>query len=750
MASDGNYILTNDPGTTHTDTAFSYKILTSGTMTGVTYSFNWEFSCNGVTTKKTVATGLTATTYSWTPTTAEFGPLMKKSSSGSLKIIVKTENGRLVQQVREFTLKLNTSIKPTISNMTLVRTNGFNGRSVSNITTHKLSFGVSGLYGAAQTVNVHVGDTTYTKEVAAKSNNAATTVTVDIGTFDTGSSDTLVKNIFITSNDTRGCTGTQYISFTVYKYTAPNVKVSIARNSNEKPVLTFDATYQSTVAGAANTLKTFYARCIVGSTVNDTDLKDLVSPKVLNGTYEITKSYEFIICLQDSVNPVAFIKKVKLPSVNMIMDIGADGKTIAFFGVAPSTAEKESLLIGERAVFGEDVILGLASERNTMINDNGLIIRNGSTIIGQIGYGSGKDSNGNFINSPFYTLGTRKTDSKIGIYSVSNGFNVEASGAYSSANGFGTKASGAYSVANGHSTEASGEASRADGNTTKASGSYSSANGFNTEASGYASRADGSTTKASGYASQASGFHSEAKGSYSFADGYYTKASSAYQTAIGKYNVEDTASKYLLMVGNGSSDTARSNAFCVNTTGAIEVRRGVWIGSNNQGLYGMFTDKTNTELALVTSGNALRYGYGAYEKGTVETILYGGNALTFALKSPSASWKPYITKGTSITIKWTGAGYITSAGKEINFTISFGVPIVGVSAVSITSSTGLIVRQNRNYLYGGSASATVKPSSYIGIIGTYEVQVKVNMTNTTNVINNSPCGIDASLTFTFS
>lgn len=736
MASDGNYILVNNPGTTHTDTAFSYKIFTSGTMTGVTYSFNWEFSCDGVTTKKTVATGLTATTYSWTPTTAEFGPLMKKSSSGSLKIIVKTENGRLVQQVRGFTLKLNTSIKPTISNMTLVRTNGFNGRSVSNITTHKLSFGVSGLYGAAQTVNVHVGDTTYTKEVAAKSNNAATTVTVDIGTFDTGSSDTLVKNIIITSNDTRGCTGTQYISFTVYKYTAPNVKVSIARNSNEKPVLTFDATYQSTVAGAANTLKTFYARCIVGSTVNDTDLKDLVSPKVLNGTYEITKSYEFIICLQDSVNPVAFIKKVKLPSVNMIMDIGADGKTIAFFGVAPSTAEKESLLIGERAVFGEDVILGLASERNTMINDNGLIIRNRSTIIGQIGYGSGKDLNGDFINSPFYTLGTRKIDSKIGIYSVSNGFNVEASGAYSSANGFNTEASGAYSVANGHSTEASGEASRA--------------NGFNTEASGYASRADGSTTKASGYASQASGFHSEASGEASRADGYYTKASSAYQTAIGKYNVEDTASKYLLMVGNGSSNTARSNAFCVNTTGAIEVGRGVWIGSNNQGLYGMFTDKTSTELALVTSGNALRYGYGAYEKGTVGTILYGGNALTFGLKSPSVSWKPYIAKGTSITIRWTGAGYITSSGKEINFTIPFGVPIVGVSAVSITSSAGLTVRQNGNYLYGSSASSTVKPSSYSGIIGTYGVQVKANMANTTNVTNNSPCGIDASLTFTFS
>lgn len=722
MASDGNYILTNDPGTTYTDTAFSYKISTSGTMTGVTYSFSWEFSCDGVKTKKTVATGLTATTYSWTPTTAEFGPLMKKSSSGSLKIIVKTENGRLVQQVREFTLKLNTSIKPTISNMTLVRTNGFNGRSVSNITTHKLSFGVSGLYGAAQTVNVHVGDTTYTKEVAAKSNNAATTVTVDIGTFDTGSSDTLVKNIFITSDDTRGCTGTQYISFTVYKYTAPNVKVSIARNSNEKPVLTFDATYQSTVAGAANTLKTFYARCIVGSTVNDTDLKDLVSPKVLNGTYEITKSYEFIICLQDSVNPVAFIKKVKLPSINMIMDIGADGKTIAFFGVAPSTAEKESLLIGERAVFGENVILGLASERNTMINDNGLIIRNGSTIIGQIGYGSGKNSSGGSSNTPFYTIGTRKSGSDVGNFSCAEGTGVTAGGFASHAEGGNTVASGVYSHAEGVNTTASGSDSHAEGSGTSAKNSTAHAEGWNTVAGGFASHAGG----------------------------YDTKASSNYQTAIGKYNIEDTASKYLLIVGNGSSDSARSNAFCVNTTGAVEVKRGVWIGSNNQGLNGLFTDGSSAELALITSGNVLRYGYGAYSKGTVETILYGGNALTFALKSPSASWKPYITKGTSITIKWTGAGYITSAGKEINFTISFGVPIVGVSAVSITSSTGLIVRQNGNYLYGGSASDTVKPSSYIGIIGTYGVQVKANMTNTTNVINNSLCGIDASLTFTFS
>lgn len=47
-------------------------------------------------------------------------------------------------------------------------------------------------------------------------------------------------------------------------------------------------------------------------------------------------------------------------------------------------------------------------------------------------------------------------------------------------------------------------------------------------------------------------------------------ASSDNQTAIGKCNVEDTAGKYALIVGNGTSDSNRSNALTVDWNGNVE------------------------------------------------------------------------------------------------------------------------------------------------------------------------------------
>lgn len=55
---------------------------------------------------------------------------------------------------------------------------------------------------------------------------------------------------------------------------------------------------------------------------------------------------------------------------------------------------------------------------------------------------------------------------------------------------------------------------------------------------------------------------------------YVTKAlgsnaisSSEAQTAIGKYNVEDTTNTYGFMLGNGESDSSRSNAMTVDWEG---------------------------------------------------------------------------------------------------------------------------------------------------------------------------------------
>ena len=197
----------------------------------------------------------------------------------------------------------------------------------------------------------------------------------------------------------------------------------------------------------------------------------------------------------------------------------------------------------------------------------------------------------------------------IGLYSVAEGFQNTASGDASHAEGYNTKANGDYSHAEGNSTEASGEVSHSEGGNTIASGEVSHAEGDSTEASGYASHSEGAGTTASGDFSHAEGGGTTASGSNSHAEGEYatasgidshaegtgttasgnlshaegeettasgyashaegcdTKASSDYQHVQGQYNIEDTENRYLHIVGNGSSDTERSNAHTLDWNG---------------------------------------------------------------------------------------------------------------------------------------------------------------------------------------
>ena len=133
------------------------------------------------------------------------------------------------------------------------------------------------------------------------------------------------------------------------------------------------------------------------------------------------------------------------------------------------------------------------------------------------------------------------------------------------------KAVGNYSHAEGASTTASGHYSHAEGWYSTASGAQSHAEGNGTMASGDDSHAEGIYTTASGAQSHAEGYDTTASGQYSHSEGYYTKASSEYQHVQGKYNIEDSAGKYAFIIGNGTSDTARSNVFAIDWDGNIYV-----------------------------------------------------------------------------------------------------------------------------------------------------------------------------------
>ena len=98
-------------------------------------------------------------------------------------------------------------------------------------------------------------------------------------------------------------------------------------------------------------------------------------------------------------------------------------------------------------------------------------------------------------------------------------------------------------------------------------GEYSVAEGDSTIASGESSHAEGEGTEATGNVSHAEGGNTTASGDFSHAEGDRTIASSENQHVQGKLNIEDTENKYAHIVGNGTSNTARSNAHTLDWNG---------------------------------------------------------------------------------------------------------------------------------------------------------------------------------------
>ncbi|WP_418445827.1 hypothetical protein [Anaerobutyricum hallii] len=714
MASGGYYALYDYPKEMTTDTAGTFKMSKIDMTTNdVTYSFKYDFICDGVTTSKTVATGLTATQYTWTPTTAIFAPLMTKSDQGTLKVAIESSNGRRMTYYATIALKLKASIKPS-STFQYVGDTGFNNKAIAGITSFTFTINVPGLYGASQTVKFTIKDTDYVQNVPAVSGTTNTAVTFDVGTFACNDPTAMYTRWFfkIEITDSRGRSDSRMDWVTIYSYSPPDVVATVDRNADEKPVLTFTPSYQATVAGATNSITIFWARCNVDGEVYETDLKGKTSPQVLVGTYDLSKAYQFTIAINDSVRPSAIIKRIILPSAMPVMDIGADGKTVTFFGTSPNSADKNTLRVGDVASFGEEVVLGDTSNSYTVVKATGLTVHDKNTVVGDdtdviasIGIGNTVNASGSKVTGPFYTLGVRSFNEVdgVGIQPTENGL-------------------------------------------------YSMVEGWLCEASGYASHAEGNACCASGHLSHAGGMNSGASGFASFAHGYGLRANGEYQAVFGMNNIVDTSNKYLLIVGNGPGDGTSSNALGVTANGHIDVQKNIYINTNGSGIFERDTDGTNRELIAMDGNNKLSIGYGQYSHGGRETVLQGGNKLTLRLKNPNATWRPYMTKGDSFNTTIQVGGYITNSGKDVTFQLPLNNPVIGSPTVTIASVDGLCVRQNNKYLYGSAASTFAKPSSYSCTLGNggNHIKITAKMANTTNVENNSACGIYASIKVTFS
>lgn len=199
----------------------------------------------------------------------------------------------------------------------------------------------------------------------------------------------------------------------------------------------------------------------------------------------------------------------------------------------------------------------------------------------------------------------RNMDHTPGLNSVAVGNQTTASGDYSFAEGDHTIASEGRSHAEGGYTTASGEGSHAEGGNTTASGQGSHAEGGYTVASGQGSHAEGGYTTASEVGSHAEGGYTIASGLCSHAEGWNTTANHKAQHVEGEYNIADTSTAatdargtYAHIVGNGTSDTARSNALTLTWDGDLW-HSGRLLHGNNVSAEGSYSYSGGSETSAL-------------------------------------------------------------------------------------------------------------------------------------------------------
>ena len=139
---------------------------------------------------------------------------------------------------------------------------------------------------------------------------------------------------------------------------------------------------------------------------------------------------------------------------------------------------------------------------------------------------------------------------------------------------------GIDSLVFGYYGAATAQYSAAFGNASKARGNYAFAIGNGSNANGTSSFAGGDgLAKAIATGSFAFGYNPETRGTNSVAlGGYFLRTENESETALGKANVSHTGStdgdKTLFSVGNGTSTSARHNAFEIRQNGDIYISSG--------------------------------------------------------------------------------------------------------------------------------------------------------------------------------
>lgn len=258
------------------------------------------------------------------------------------------------------------------------------------------------------------------------------------------------------------------------------------------------------------------------------------------------------------------------------------------------------------------------------------------------------------IATGIYSHAEGHSAQSIGESSHAEGNETIASGLCAHAEGYLAEATGAYAHAEGNDTEATADCAHAEGAGCVASHKRAHAEGAYTTASGMNSHAEGGSTFATGVSAHAEGEGSVAKGSYSHAEGLYTIAASSCQHVQGKYNLEDSSGNILHIVGNGSAENARSNAYTLDRFGTGRFAGDVY--SANEIL--ATRQYVDNSVVAAGGGDMLRTTYDTDQSGVVDNAeRLGGQEPSYYAKQSDMARKPVdISTGFASSIIWNPEG----------------------------------------------------------------------------------------------
>ena len=282
------------------------------------------------------------------------------------------------------------------------------------------------------------------------------------------------------------------------------------------------------------------------------------------------------------------------------------------------------------------------------------------------------------------------------------------------------------SIKENRAYEATGDYAHAEGDYTHAKGSYSHAEGGVTYATETASHAEGYSTSATSMYSHAEGDTTKAVGRASHTEGTNTIANNISEHASGQYNASTSASttfgdsgNTLFSVGNGTSNSARHNAFEIRQNGDIyfndgtsDVKLQEVLNGKQDTLVSGTNIKTINNESILGSGNITIQGGGgggsSYSAGTNIDITNNTISCTLPIREGSNSSGKGIIVGDS---ECTASGlYGISLGHSSdangNYSFCNGSNSTARGQMSFAYGSGCDAAHDLTFMFGWSNIST--------------------------------------------